>query len=310
MPASTPLTVVHVEDDDVIREVTALGLSRLGYAVHSESDGLEGLEYLRSHPADLVLLDVMLPSLSGASICRRLREFSDVPVIMLSARDDSVDVVAGLDAGADDYVTKPVDLDILDARIRALLRRTRDRTHAVAGSEQQVPDAAGQGFATDSPSSGGVVGASSGDQGTDALGAGAALGGGPAAAQTAADPAPQSTAAGRGGDHAASGTGASGGNADAAPAQENHGLQIDHHRMEATLEGEVVHLTPTEWRILVMLVDADGGLVSRQQLLAGAWEDAWAGDGRLVDVHVQRLRRKVGPQRVETVRGFGYRWHE
>lgn len=293
MPAPTPLTVVHVEDDDVIREVTALGLSRLGYTVHSESDGLEGLEYLRSHPADLVLLDVMLPSLSGASICRRLREFSDVPVIMLSARDDSVDVVAGLDAGADDYVTKPVNLDILDARIRALLRRTRDRTHPVTEAQHPGPDAAGPGLV---------------DAGT--------------AANSTPGDAPRAGAE-RGGEHAASGTefrgaGVRGAGSEGVPAgpaapetvQDTQGLQIDHHRMEATLDGEVVHLTPTEWRILVMLVDADGGLVSRQQLLAGAWEDAWAGDGRLVDVHVQRLRRKVGPQRVETVRGFGYRWHE
>lgn len=291
MPLSAPLTVVHVEDDDVIREVTALGLSRLGYAVHSESDGLEGLEYLRSHTADLVLLDVMLPSLSGASICRRLREFSDVPVIMLSARDDSVDVVAGLDAGADDYVTKPVDLDVLDARIRALLRRTRSMSgqagDSAAGGNVSMPDAAG-------PRPGGPASVSAADLAPAA------------AAASGAD-------ATRSGEHAASGAGKGAGAAEASAtshAVSAHGLQIDRHRMEATLEGEVVHLTPTEWRILVMLVDADGGLVSRQQLLAGAWEDAWAGDGRLVDVHVQRLRRKVGPQRVETVRGFGYRWHE
>src|SRR5690349_5536844 len=115
--------VLFVEDDDVIREATTLALERDGFQVTAAPDGLTGLEAFRAKQPDLALLDVMVPGLDGVSLCRRIRDESTVPVIMLSARADSIDIVLGLEAGADDYVTKPFDTAVLVARIRAVLRR-------------------------------------------------------------------------------------------------------------------------------------------------------------------------------------------
>ncbi|WP_030558425.1 response regulator, partial [Streptomyces exfoliatus] len=111
--------VLFVEDDDVIREATQLALERVGFTVTAVPDGLLGLEAFRADRPDIALLDVMVPGLDGVSLCRRIRDESTVPVIMLSARADAIDVVLGLEAGADDYVTKPFDGAVLVARIRA-----------------------------------------------------------------------------------------------------------------------------------------------------------------------------------------------
>jgi DNA-binding response OmpR family regulator len=115
--------VLIVEDDASIREATALGLERSGFRVTSAGDGREGLERFRGDRFDLVVLDVMLPELDGFEVCRGIRQESAVPIIMLTARTDPTDVVAGLELGADDYVTKPFDLPVLVARARAVLRR-------------------------------------------------------------------------------------------------------------------------------------------------------------------------------------------
>jgi two-component system response regulator MtrA len=118
--------VLLVEDDPSIREVASLGLQEAGLTVESAPDGRDGLARFRSDPYDLVVLDVMLPELDGLEVCRQIRRTSRVPVLMLSARGDTVDVVVGLELGADDYVTKPFELAELVARARALLRRTHD----------------------------------------------------------------------------------------------------------------------------------------------------------------------------------------
>jgi two-component system response regulator MtrA len=115
--------ILLVEDDPSIREVTAIGLGAAGFAVETAEDGVEGLDRFRAEPFDLVLLDVMLPRLDGYEVCRQIRRTSTVPVVMLTARADTMDVVVGLEAGADDYVRKPFDLPELTARIRAALRR-------------------------------------------------------------------------------------------------------------------------------------------------------------------------------------------
>jgi two-component system response regulator MtrA len=115
--------ILLVEDDPSIREVTAIGLGAAGFAVTTAADGVEGLERFKAEPPDLVLLDVMLPRLDGYEVCRQIRKTSTVPVVMLTARGDTMDVVVGLEAGADDYVRKPFDLPELIARIRAALRR-------------------------------------------------------------------------------------------------------------------------------------------------------------------------------------------
>ncbi|MEU7010778.1 two-component system response regulator CseB [Streptomyces sp. NPDC046332] len=226
--------VLFVEDDDVIREATQLALERDGFAVTAMPDGLSGLEAFRADRPDIALLDVMLPGMDGVSLCRRIRDESTVPVIMLSARADSIDVVLGLEAGADDYVTKPFDGSVLVARIRAVLRRFG---HA----------------------------------------------GGPAPGDSAADGTP-------GGGLLVFGD-----------------LEVDTEGMEVRKGGTPVGLTPTEMRLLLEFSSAPGTVLSRDKLLERVWDYGWGGDTRVVDVHVQRLRTKIGQDRIETVRGFGYK---
>ncbi|MET9410709.1 two-component system response regulator CseB [Streptomyces sp. NPDC002935] len=226
--------VLFVEDDDVIREATQLALERDGFAVTAMPDGLSGLEAFRADRPDIALLDVMVPGLDGVSLCRRIRDESTVPVIMLSARADSIDVVLGLEAGADDYVTKPFDGAVLVARIRAVLRRFG---HANGGQ-----GAAAEGAA---PVDGGML--AFGD------------------------------------------------------------LEIDTEGMEVRRNGTPVGLTPTEMRLLLEFSSAPGTVLSRDKLLERVWDYGWGGDTRVVDVHVQRLRTKIGQDRIETVRGFGYK---
>jgi two-component system response regulator MtrA len=115
--------ILLVEDDPSIREVTAMGLRAAGFEVDTAADGVAGLDRWRSAAPDLVLLDVMLPRMDGLEVCRAIRRESTTPVVMLTARGDTIDVVVGLEAGADDYVRKPFDLPELIARIRAALRR-------------------------------------------------------------------------------------------------------------------------------------------------------------------------------------------
>jgi two-component system response regulator MtrA len=118
--------ILLVEDDASIRESTAIGLERAGFRVATAADGLEAVDRFARDRFDLVVLDLMLPKLDGFEVCRRLRRDSRVPILMLTARTDATDVVAGLELGADDYVTKPFDLPVLVARARAVLRRSAE----------------------------------------------------------------------------------------------------------------------------------------------------------------------------------------
>jgi two-component system response regulator MtrA len=112
-----------IEDDASIREIVSIGLKAAGFRVATEMDGRQGLATVRSGGFDAVILDVMLPSLDGFEVCREIRKFSRVPVVMLTARTDLIDVIVGLESGADDYVKKPFELPELLARLRAVLRR-------------------------------------------------------------------------------------------------------------------------------------------------------------------------------------------
>jgi two-component system response regulator MtrA len=126
--------ILLVEDDASIREVTAIGLRAAGFEVSTAADGAEGLDRWRRERPDLVLLDVMLPRLDGLEVLRAIRNESSAPVVMLTARADTIDVVVGLESGADDYVRKPFELPELVARVRAALRRRVPDAVATTGT--------------------------------------------------------------------------------------------------------------------------------------------------------------------------------
>lgn len=116
-------SLLLIEDDDAIRTALELSLTRQGHRVATAASGEDGLKLLREQRPDLIVLDVMLPGIDGFEVCRRIRRTDQLPIILLTARSDDIDVVVGLESGADDYVVKPVQGRVLDARIRAVLRR-------------------------------------------------------------------------------------------------------------------------------------------------------------------------------------------
>jgi YD repeat-containing protein len=218
--------ILVVEDDERIRSSMRMALEDEGYTVDDVASGEDAVARFADEPAEVVLIDLMLPGIDGFETCRALRRQSAVPVIMVTARSDTHDVVAGLEAGADDYVTKPFVAKELAARIRALLRRARltdDGSTLTFGDVEIQPEA-------------GVV----------------------------------------------------------------------------LRAGAEVHCTRTEFRLLCELVANAGKVLSREHLLERVWGYDYFGDGRLVDVHVRRLRTKVepdpaNPRVILTVRGMGYK---
>ena len=219
--------ILTVEDDERIRTAVRMALEEEGWDVEETASGEAALAAFNRTPADVVLIDIMLPGIDGFEVCRSIRRLGDVPIVMVTARSDSHDVVAGLEAGADDYLRKPFDPKELSARIRALLRRTR-------------PDEA-------RPSLIRI------DQ-----------------------------------------------------------LEILPDEGVVRQNGTEVHLTRTEFRLLVELASSSGRVLSREDLLERVWGYDYFGDGRLVDVHVRRLRTKIepdaaNPRYVVTVRGMGYK---
>ena len=124
VPDAAP-TILLVDDEDSVRTILAFPLERDGYTVVQAADGEEALRLFDTTQVDLVVLDIMLPKLDGLEVCKRLRTTSNVPIIMLTARDDELDKVIGLELGADDYITKPFSIREFRSRVRALLRRAR-----------------------------------------------------------------------------------------------------------------------------------------------------------------------------------------
>jgi DNA-binding response OmpR family regulator len=136
MPES-PSTILLVDDEESVRKVLAFPLEKDGFTVVQAADGEEALRQFEGHTVDLVVLDIMLPRLDGLEVCKRLRATSAVPIIMLTARDDELDKVIGLELGADDYITKPFSIREFRSRVRALLRRARS-PHVADEEEERI----------------------------------------------------------------------------------------------------------------------------------------------------------------------------
>ena len=224
-------TVLIVEDDPDTVKLVRLYLERDGHKVISAGDGLEGLRLAREARPDLVVLDLMLPRLDGIEVCRALRQESEVPIVMVTARVEEVDRLAGLDLGADDYVTKPFSPKELSARIRAVLRRT-------------MRDAVQKG-----------------------------------------------------------------------PAEIRQGdITVDLHRRSVYVGEKRVNLTPTEFRVLVLLIKEPGRIFSREQIIDQVFGYDFDGFDRTVDAHVANIRRKIKSNGespyIQTVYGLGYRFSD
>ncbi|HZQ15659.1 MAG TPA: response regulator transcription factor [Gaiellaceae bacterium] len=131
-------TILLVDDEDSVRTVLAFPLERDGFTVVQAADGEEALERFAAENVDLVVLDLMLPRLDGLEVCKRLRASSSVPIIMLTARDDELDKVIGLELGADDYITKPFSIREFRSRVRALLRRARAAQSPDPGADERI----------------------------------------------------------------------------------------------------------------------------------------------------------------------------
>jgi DNA-binding response OmpR family regulator len=221
--------ILLVDDDPGVLDVVAFMLRREGFDVDEERDGTAALEKARTDAFDIVILDIMLPGISGTDVCRALRAESDVPILMLTARDAEIDRVLGLELGADDYVTKPFSTAELLSRVRAILRR-RELDRATGG----------------------------------------------------------------------------------ATVRKLGGLQIDLGRHEVSVDGDRVHLTLSEFKVLSLLAEQPERIVSRRELMQHLWASEHVGDEHACEVHISNLRRKIEkdptqPERLVTVRGMGYK---
>src|SRR5579884_1824161 len=223
------MTIVVADDDPQLLRLVARNLEMEGYTTHTASDGQQALDLVESKAPDLVLLDVMMPRLDGFTVCHRIREFSSVPVIIVTARGQDQDKVRGLDLGADDYLTKPFSVDELLARVRAVLRRA----HLSANEHAQQP--------------------------TITIG----------------------------------------------------DLTIDYSQHLVSVHGREVTLTPTEYRLLAYLAQNAGRIVTQDMLLEEVWGAEYVGESHMLQVNINRLRRKleadpVHPRYVQTKVGVGY----
>ena len=230
MPAKKT-TIVAADDDPQLLRLITRNLELEDYEVHGASDGQQALDLIESQHPDLVLLDVMMPRLDGFEVTRRVREFSAVPIIIVTARGQDQDKIRGLDQGADDYLTKPFNVDELLARVRAVLRRSQLTGPEGAQSAQAVT----------------TVGA----------------------------------------------------------------LTVDHAQHRVTLSGCELTVTPIEYRIIAYLAQNAGRVVTQDLLLEHVWGTDYVGESHMLQVNINRLRRKLepdlaNPRYILTKVGVGY----
>ena len=220
--------VLVIEDEPAVRDALGYALRGEGFEVDLTGDGEAGLHAAQAGDYDVLVLDLMLPRMSGTEVCRRLRAESPVPIIMLTAKGAELDRVLGLEIGADDYVTKPFSMAELIGRIRAILRR-RDLDRS--GAERRLR-----------------VGS----------------------------------------------------------------LELDPIRPEARVDGDPKRLTPSEFKLLLLLAQEPERVFSRREIMQHLWDSEYVGDQRACDIHISNLRQKLEhdaarPVRIVTVRGVGYK---
>jgi DNA-binding response OmpR family regulator len=260
------LRVLLIEDDETIAEPLAEGLGHFGLTVDHVATGTDGL---RGPYNDVVLLDLGLPDMDGIDVCRGIRQVSDVPIVILSARGEEADRVLGLELGADDYLAKPFSVRELVARVRAVTRRTQ-RTQHTPHTHTAFPEAPGP------------------------LGAPE-----PAPAEPAYEPAPALSY---------EPPAASASAPDPAPAHDPGPLVVDRRTRQVWVGDAPVLLTPKEFDLLALLSEDPGAVYSRQQILDRVWDPHYDGPTKTLDVHVAALRRKLGhPAWIRTLRGVGFR---
>lgn len=304
--------ILIVEDEDKIARFIELELTHEGYEVDKAADGRAGVEAALANPYDLILLDVVLPQLNGIEVLRRVRRVKSTPVILLTARDAVMDKVAGLDAGADDYITKPFAIEELLARVRVALKHGPTGGGAGAGG----PGVAG-------PSARQAAGPGAGEPGRqtglDATPAG--MGGvRPAAASDAGAGEPTRGGAGGG----------------TLPGRGVHvvgRVRLDEGRHEVSVEvpqaggasaggagepgdarpgcaAERVELTNREFAVLRALMAHRNLVMTREQLVREACDYDYLGETNIIDVYVRHIRAKIddrfGIELISTVRGVGY----
>lgn len=221
-------SVLIVDDDVKLVKLLQTYFEKEGYIIYSANDGLDALQVVREKKPDIIVLDLMLPGLDGLDVCRKIRRDNDIPIIMLTARDEESDRLIGLEIGADDYVTKPFSPKEVIARAKAILRRANKE---VVRSE---PIQAGT-------------------------------------------------------------------------------LIIDLERHQVTKDGQIVDVTPTEFKIVELLAGNTGKVYSRLQIVEQIQGYSFEGYERTIDAHIKNLRRKIEinskePQYIQTVYGIGYKF--
>lgn len=318
-----PVTVLLAEDEESFVEALVVGLGREGFEVVVARDGTEALERFDSVSPDVVLLDLMLPKLSGIDVCRAIRARSSVPIIMVTAKATELDTVVGLEVGADDYVTKPYRLRELVARMRAVLRRS---PHAPGRPTSQATIPSGEAGALRSGAGAGAgTSTVTGATGTHSSDAGAGVGAGVGAGE-----APTHRSGAGAGATGAGAAGAAAGNVTGSRAVAEGGamesgagpgtsvlqagdVQVDPDRHRVFVRGEEVQLRRKEFGLLELLVKNAGLVLTRDVLIERIWGADYVGDTKTLDVHVKRLRSHIeedpsNPRMITTVRGVGYRF--
>jgi DNA-binding response OmpR family regulator len=268
------IRVLLIEDDETIAEPLTEGLGHFGLTVDHVATGTDGL---RGPYNDVVLLDLGLPDMDGIDVCRGIRQVSDVPIVILSARGEEADRVLGLELGADDYLAKPFSVRELVARVRAVTRRTQ-RAH------QAFPEA---------PGTPGTPDRQPQQQQPQA-----------SYDPTPAPPPPYEPAPAMSYEAPAAASYAPAPD----PPHDPGPLVVDRRTRQVWVGDSPVPLTPKEFDLLALLSEDPGAVYSRQQILDRVWDPHYDGPTKTLDVHVAALRRKLGhPAWIRTLRGVGFR---